>query len=68
MSVLQEVLLKNCDVFIMYHIISESGPDHSKSFVSEVSLNGKVLASGEGRSKKMAEMEAAKKALENIIK
>ena len=65
---MQEELQKNGDVLIKYHIISESGPDHSKSFVSEVSLNGKVLASGEGRSKKMAEMEAARKALENIIK
>ena len=67
-TVLQEELQKDGDVSIKYHIISESGPDHSKIFVSEVSLNGKVLASGEGRSKKMAEMEAARKALKNIIK
>ena len=67
-TVLQEELQKDGDVSIKYHIISESGPDHSKIFVSEVSLNGKVLANGEGRSKKMAEMEAARKALKNIIK
>ena len=67
-KIFEEELQKNGDVLIKYQIISESGPDHSKSFVSEVSLNGKVLASGEGRSKKMAEMEAARKALENIIK
>lgn len=67
-TVLQEELQKDGDVSIKYHIISESGPDHSKIFVSEVSLNGKVLASGEGRSKKMAEMEAARKALKSIIK
>jgi ribonuclease-3 len=50
-------------VHIEYKIIKESGPDHDKTFTAEVILNGKVLANGTGRSKKLAEMQAAKKAL-----
>ena len=44
-------------------IIDEKGPDHSKTFVAEVLANGKLLATGEGSSKKHAEMDAARKAL-----
>ena len=64
-TVLQEELQKNGDVKIQYKIIKESGPDHDKTFEAEVSLNGKKLATGVGKSKKEAEMQAAKKALEN---
>ena len=65
-TVLQEELQKNGDVKIEYTIIKESGPDHNKLFVAEVSCNNKKLAIGEGKTKKAAEMEAAKKALENM--
>lgn len=64
-TVLQEELQKNGEVKIEYTIIKETGPDHNKSFEAEVSLNGKILAKGKGKSKKEAEMQAAKKALEN---
>lgn len=64
-TVLQEELQKNGEVKIEYIIIGESGPDHDKTFEAEVSLNGKVLAKGKGKSKKEAEMQAAKKALED---
>ena len=63
-TVLQEKLQVHGDVDIKYAIIKESGPDHEKRFTAEVCLNGKRLAIGEGRTKKQAEMEAAKKALE----
>ena len=62
-TVLQEELQKNGDVKIEYTIIKETGPDHDKRFEAEVSLNGKVLATGKGKSKKEAEMQAAKKAM-----
>ena len=62
-TVLQEELQKNGDVKIEYTIIKETGPDHDKRFEAEVSLNGKVLATGKGKSKKEAEMHAAKKAM-----
>ncbi|HBC84483.1 MAG TPA: ribonuclease III [Clostridiales bacterium] len=65
-TVLQEKLQEHGDVKIKYDIINESGPDHDKTFTARVSLNAKVLAVGDGRTKKEAEMEAAKKALENM--
>ena len=65
-TVLQERLQIHGDVNIKYDIIKESGPDHNKLFVAEVSCNNKKLAIGEGKTKKAAEMEAAKKALENM--
>ena len=63
-TVLQEILQKNGDVNIQYKIIRETGPDHNKEFEAEVIYNKKVLATGVGKSKKHAEMDAAKKALE----
>lgn len=65
-TVLQEKLQINGNVKIEYVIISEEGPDHDKHFVSQVLCDGKILAKGEGRSKKAAEMEAAMKALEDM--
>jgi ribonuclease-3 len=65
-TVLQEELQKNGEVKIEYKIIKEIGPDHDKRFEAEVCLNGKVLASGKGKSKKEAEMQAAKKAIEQL--
>lgn len=65
-TVLQEKLQKNGEVKIRYTIINETGPDHDKTFEAQVECNGKKLAVGIGKSKKLAEMEAARKALENI--
>ena len=65
-TVLQEKLQEHGDVKIEYEITKEIGPDHNKSFEAQVKCNGKILAKGEGKSKKEAHMQAAKKALENI--
>ena len=65
-TVLQEKLQEHGAVKIEYTIIKESGPDHNKSFTAEVKCEGKALATGDGTTKKNAEMEAAKNALENI--
>ena len=51
---------------IEYEITKETGPDHDKSFEAQVKCNGKILAKGTGKSKKEAEMQAAKKALNNL--
>ena len=67
-TVLQEILQKHGEVHIEYKIVKESGPDHQKVFESEVICDGKVLASGIGNSKKQAEMDAARQAIENIKK
>ena len=65
-TVLQEKLQEHGDVYIKYTVIKETGPDHDKVFTVKVELNGKTLATGEGRTKKHAEMDAARRALENI--
>lgn len=62
-TVLQEKLQANGEVHIKYEIIKEEGPDHNKKFTAKVSCNGKTLATGEGKTKKAAEMEAARKAM-----
>ena len=65
-TVLQEKLQEHGDVKIEYKTIGERGPDHDKMFIVEVEVNGKFLAKGKGKSKKEAQMQAAKKALENL--
>lgn len=65
-TVLQEKLQEHGDVRIEYETIGESGPDHNKKFKAQVKCNGKILAEGEGKSKKDAQMHAAKKALEDL--
>ena len=52
----------------VYRLLSETGPDHDKCFVTEISVGGKVLGTGEGRSKKQSEQEAAKQALNELQK
>lgn len=63
-TVLQEKLQVNGEVEIIYEIIKEEGPDHNKTFTAQVKCDGKVLATGKGKSKKIAHMQAAKAALE----
>ena len=64
-TVLQEKLQSNKgEVRIEYDIISEKGPDHDKIFTAQVKYNGEVLAKGDGKSKKEAEMDAARLAIE----
>ena len=65
-TVLQEKLQENGEVEIKYTILREFGPDHDKTFEAQVECDHKKLAVGTGKSKKQAEMEAARKALENL--
>lgn len=64
-TTLQEIVQRKSGNQLSYGIVSESGPDHAKSFVAEVLLNGRRIGIGSGRSKKEAEQAAAKNALEN---
>lgn len=61
---LQEIVQKNPEEKISYVLTGESGPDHDKHFTVEVHLNSNVVGKGGGRSKKEAEQQAARKALE----
>jgi ribonuclease-3 len=49
-----------------YRVIQEMGPDHDKSFMVAVKIRGKEIGRGKGKSKKVAEQEAAKEALKRI--
>lgn len=65
-STLQELVQSQGKPSPEYVVISEAGPDHNKEFVIGVSISGKVLAQGKGRSKQTAQQEAARLALEML--
>lgn len=65
-SLLQEEIQKVKGNTLVYEEKEEKGPDHDKTFVFEVKLNGEVIGKGEGRSKKEAEQSAAGTALETL--
>ncbi len=48
------------------YVVEGSGPDHARLFTARVHLGDKILGAGEGRSKKEAEQEAARLALDNL--
>jgi len=51
---------------VPYYEVTESGPDHEKTFEAAVRLGGSVFGSGSGRSKKEAEQQAAEEAWNRI--
>ena len=63
-SLLQEFVQRTDGVSPQYRVLKESGPDHDKRFQASVVVGGEVKGTGWGRSKKAAEQEAAKNALE----
>ncbi len=62
-TTLQEVVQRRSGQVLTYRMVSQSGPDHNKTFLFEVSLNGEAIGRGEGHSKKEAEQAAARDAL-----
>ena len=62
-TALQELVQRKSGQSLTYRPAGESGPDHAKTFVVEVLLNGMPLGRGEGRSKKEAEQMAARTAV-----
>ena len=62
----QEWCQKRYDTLPCYATVREIGPDHQKLFEVELSLQGEVVGMGSGRSKKEAEQQAAKQALEQV--
>ena len=65
-TTLQEVVQRHSGQVLTYHMVSQSGPDHNKTFLFEVRLNDRPIGQGEGRSKKEAEQAAAKDALSSM--
>ncbi len=65
---LQELTQAHYGITPEYDLIAAHGPDHKKEFEVAVSIDGKRYASAQGKSKKQAQQEAAKIALEMLSK
>ncbi len=52
---------------LQYRIVREEGPDHDKTFFAQLESQGHILGRGSGKSKKQAEQNAAKEALEREL-
>ena len=64
---LQELVQQKRNQLLTYSLAKETGPDHDKKFEVEVSLNGSVVGKGIGSSKKRAEQDAARAAVEHLF-
>ena len=67
-TMFQEVVQRHPGKKAVYSLIGENGPDHAKEFRFSVSVDGKVFGEGTGRTKKAAEQNAARAALEKYNK
>ena len=65
-TALQELVQREGGQMLSYRVTGEDGPDHAKRFTVEVDLNGTILGAGEGHSKKEAEQQAARAAIERL--
>jgi len=65
-SLLQEVVQAKGLLTPSYEVIDEQGPDHDKTFTVEVKVNDKVVGKGVGKSKQLAQQEAASQALQHF--
>lgn len=66
-TMLQEMVQVKSGQSLVYEKTDEYGPDHDKTFIVEVRLNGKTIGTGKGKSKKSAEQEAARIAVNTDI-
>ena len=66
-TALQELVQQKKNQILSYALVGESGPDHDKKFDVEVKLNGRVIGTGSGSSKKRAEQSAAASAIEKLF-
>lgn len=65
-TILQERVQRLPNASLAYVLTGETGPEHDKLFMVEVLLNGKKIGEGSGRSKKLAEQQAAYQALISV--
>ena len=66
-TALQEKVQQKKNQVLSYQLIGSEGPDHDKRFRVEVRLNGVVVGEGTGTSKKRAEQDAARVAMEELF-
>ena len=62
-TILQQIVQQGHGDRLEYILVSESGPDHDKTYEMEARLNRNVIGHGTGHSKKQAEQSAAADAL-----
>lgn len=62
-TTLQELTQARYGVIPKYEVIKATGPDHKKEFTIQISIDGKVLGKGLGKSKKEAQQDVAKKVI-----
>lgn len=67
-TVLQEMIQTDNGSQFGYELKGEAGPDHNKEFLVDAMLNGRVIGSGRGRTKKAAEQQAAYEAILHLRK
>lgn len=67
-TALQELIQRTPGRTVTYQLVWETGPDHCRVFVMEVSVDGHAVGQGKGHSKKEAEQMAARAALEAMDK
>lgn len=65
-SKLLEFAQANTNYIPEYKVMNEEGPEHNKLFTVDVYIDGQLLGTGEGKSKKQAEQQAAKNALLHV--
>ena len=65
-SLLQEFCQRHYRAYPAYRLVDRSGPEHSRVFIMDVTVNGRVFGPAEGKNKKSAEREAAKLAYEAL--
>lgn len=66
-TALQELVQQKKNQQLTYKLTGESGPDHDKHFEVAVLLNGSTVGTGTGSSKKRAEQDAARAAMEQLF-
>lgn len=64
---LQELVQQKRNQVLSYELTGQTGPDHDKQFMVEVRLNGTVVGKGIGSSKKRAEQDSARNAIEKLF-
>ena len=63
-TMLQQLAEQEGSALLEYRVVSEDGPDHNKLFTVEALINNNVVGRGSAQTKKDAEMQAAKQALQ----
>lgn len=65
-TIFQELVQKKNKICPKYKLLKKTGPDHDTMFIYQVYVNGHIMGTGSGKSRKNAEQSAAKIALEKF--